>query len=84
MRIGEYPPNIGLGDIIFYLKDSRPHSAKVLSILTVQNAHDEWAHTKEQKQLFQPFGPSGIYYVTVHGVVAYSEVSDVDKANNEA
>jgi hypothetical protein len=62
-----------LEQTIYYMRDSRVHSAPVLSRMSVENTHDEWAHTKEQKDLFTHFGPSGIFYYTCHGLVSSVE-----------
>jgi len=55
-----------VGDLVWYLCDGKPHSAPILSIRTVENAHDDYAHTSEQKLTYQRFGPSGAAYATVH------------------
>lgn len=57
------------GETIFYMRESRPHSAAVLARLTVENLHDDWADTKEQTALFRPFGPARVQYSTCHGFV---------------
>ncbi|MEE9539959.1 MAG: hypothetical protein V3V85_00515 [Candidatus Thorarchaeota archaeon] len=58
-----------VGQLIFYMKDNRLHSAEVTSIMTVDNEHDDWTHTPEQKETWQPFGPSGEFYGTCHGII---------------
>lgn len=70
--------NIKLLDVVFYNKNGQPHSAPVLSIVTVENAHDNWASTKQQKAVFQPMGPSGKLYFTVHGIVTPEEIQHVE------
>lgn len=57
-----------LGDLIFYIVDSKVHSAPLTSIMVVQNLHDDWAHTDQQRQTWQPFGPAVVRYATVHGM----------------
>lgn len=56
-----------LGQVVHYIYDSSFCSAAILSRQYVENQHDAWAHTKEQKALFTPWGDSGIYYSTCHG-----------------
>lgn len=58
-----------LDQLIFYYKDNRPHSAKVLTRMCVENAHNDWTSTPEQKALFTPLGPSRKIYCTVHGEI---------------
>jgi hypothetical protein len=60
-----------LGQVVFYLENNIMHSAPIMSRVCVENLHDDWACTKEQKEFWQRFGRSDIKYVTVHGV--YSE-----------
>ena len=71
-----------LGDFIHYLRETRPHIAPVLTVVTVENAHDDWASTEEQAHLFQPFGPSGKVYCTVHGMVEAKDVLEVVPAGD--
>lgn len=65
---------IKLDQTVWYMNDGRIHSAKILAIMTVDNLHEDWAHTTEQKELFTPFGKAGTYYATVHGI--FTEVFD--------
>jgi len=58
-----------LGQTIYYLIDNRLHSAPVETRMQVENAHDDWAHTDEQKNAWQHFGESGVFYVTCHGPI---------------
>jgi len=73
-----------LGQKIWYIKNDRVHSAPVLSRMTVENMNEGMAHTKDQKMLYMPFGYTGTYYNTVHGVVSGQEVygskADIIKA----
>ena len=50
------------------MQDSKIHSAPILARVRVENLHEDWAHTKEQKELFAPFGPGGNKYATCHGL----------------
>jgi hypothetical protein len=59
-----------LNQTVYYLMDSRVHSAPVVSRMVVENAHDDWSHTPEQKRAWQRHGPSRVSYVTVHGEIA--------------
>jgi len=58
-------PKFALGQLVFFMCENRIHSAKVQSRKVVENAHDGWASTEEQKGEWQPFGKSGIRYRTV-------------------
>lgn len=65
--------NYELNQLIYYMRDNRPHSAPVLARMRVDNLHEDWACTKEQRNLFTPFGPAGVYYSTCHGLVREDE-----------
>lgn len=56
-----------VGDLIFYMNDGRVHSAALLSKLTVENAHEDFAHTPEQCEFFTRFGTTRTVYATCHG-----------------
>jgi hypothetical protein len=56
-----------LEQTIWYMKGNKPHSAKVLSFKTVEALHTD-ASTPEQKEIFTPFGSTGTFYGTCHGV----------------
>lgn len=58
-----------VGQIIYYMKDNRPHSAPIQARMIVNNLHDDWDCTKEQRGLFNPFGKAGVMYSTCHGLV---------------
>lgn len=58
-----------LGEVIWYMMENRPHSARILAIMRVDNLHEDTAHTAEQKKLFTPFGNSGVWYGTCHGII---------------
>lgn len=58
-----------IGQKVFYMIDSRVHSAEITSKSVVENVHDRWANTKEQKQTWTPFGESGTFYATCHGII---------------
>lgn len=62
-----------LKQTIYYLRDNRVHSAPVLSRMCVENAHQDWACTDEQKYTFTRFGKNGIFYATCHGSVNEDE-----------
>ena len=66
----------GIGQIIYYMKNNKPHSAPVLARRKVEDHSDNHANTQEQKSLFTPFGPSGTEYYTCHGVFAESNTFD--------
>jgi hypothetical protein len=56
-----------LGQLVWYMNDGRPHSAKVLSIMKVENLHENWIATKEQDHFYARFGKARRVYATVHG-----------------
>lgn len=62
-----------LGQTIWYILENKPHSAKVLARKTVENLHPDFSSTKEQKEIFTPFGIDGTYYGTCHGIVEEQE-----------
>jgi hypothetical protein len=70
------PPifEIDLNQIIYYMGDGKVCSAPVLSRMLVENLHDDWTSNPEQKKAFVPFGPSGAYYNTCHGMWREDEV----------
>lgn len=63
-----------LGSLIYYMKDNKVHSAKVLARTVVENAHNDWTSTNAQKDTFTPFGAAGRYYATCHGIFTEDEV----------
>lgn len=69
-----------LDELAWYFKDNSVHSAPVLSIMRVENLHEGWAHTDIQKELFTPFGRSGTFYATCHGVISASLVYNSKEA----
>jgi hypothetical protein len=63
------PMNYQLNQVIHYMRDNKPHGAPVLARMQVENLREDWACTQEQRNLFTPFGPAGVYYATCHGLV---------------
>jgi hypothetical protein len=61
-----------LDQLIYYFRNNKIHSAPVLCRVCVENLHDDWAHTEQQKYTWQHFGPSGVRYYTCHGEIAES------------
>jgi hypothetical protein len=61
--------NFELMQTIYYIRDDRIHSAPVLARMIVENAHGDWTCTKEQKDMFTPFGDAREAYATCHGLV---------------
>ena len=59
-------PKYQINQVIYYIYNSRVHSARVLSRMAVENKHT--AYTESERDLFTPFGESGIMYATVHGI----------------
>lgn len=62
-----------LNQVIYYIRDSRVHSARVLARTLVENAYNDWACTSAQEKLFTPFCKSGEIYATCHGLVPVEE-----------
>lgn len=62
-----------LEQTIYYIRNDRIHSAPILARIIVENAHDDWACTDVQKELFTPFGPGREAYATCHGFVPTEE-----------
>ena len=58
-----------LGQVVHYMMEGRPHSAPIQARMIVENAHEDWACTNEQKGLFTPFGKARIVYATCHGQI---------------
>lgn len=58
-----------LNQTIYYLMSNKMHSASVLARMVVEN-FSENAVTSEQAELFHPFGKSGTFYGTCHGVIS--------------
>ena len=57
-----------LDQLIYYIDNNFIHSAPVLSRKYVDNLHENFDSTDEQKRMFNMFGKSRIYYKTCHGV----------------
>jgi hypothetical protein len=62
-------PRFKLGANIWYMKNDRACEAEVWTKCTVANSREKWASTEAQKRTWQHFGPSGIFYVTCHGII---------------
>jgi hypothetical protein len=60
--------------LVWYFLENKVHSAPIQSVMTVQNSHEDWAHTKEQKELFTRFGPAGTFIATVHTTLPVDKV----------
>ncbi len=67
-------PKYKLGQIVYYMANNRVHGSTITSVNVVENMHNDWNSNKEQKQTWQPFGPSGIFYATCHGVLEEEKV----------
>lgn len=62
-----------LDQLIHYMRNNTPHSAPVMARMQVDNLREDWACTPEQRNMFTPFGPGGVYYATCHGIVREDE-----------
>lgn len=56
-----------LNQIVWYMKAGKSHSSRILSRKLVDNAHNDWSSTNEQRTAFQRFGKAGMWYATIHG-----------------
>lgn len=63
-----------LNQIVWYVKDGKNHSARILSRRYVDNGHDDWSSTQAQRRAFQAFGKAGIEYATIHGIFEEAEL----------
>jgi hypothetical protein len=63
-----------LGQLVYYMKDNKVHSAPILSRMLVENLNEDWDCTEQQKEFFKPFGDSDIIYHTCHGTFAEYEI----------
>lgn len=62
-----------IGDLIWYMRGGKIHSAKVLSKLTIETS-DVDACTIEQRNTFEPFGKAGVKYATCHGQFSEEQI----------
>ncbi len=62
-----------LNQVIYYMRENKPHSAPVFARMKVENAYPDWVCNEAQRRLFTPFGESGVFYATCHGIVLESE-----------
>lgn len=65
-----------LEQVVWYLEENTIHSAPILSRICVENLHEDWAYTVEQKQSFTRFGNAKIEYATIHGQYIEAELFD--------
>ena len=65
--------DVKVGTLIWYMMNGRFHSAPVLAKMVVENLHPDWTDTIEQARRFTPFGGSGTFYGTCHGLVNANE-----------
>lgn len=63
-----------LGQTVYYLMDNQLCSAPILARMIIENLHDDWDATKEQREAFNPFGHSVLCYATIHGVLDESDL----------
>jgi hypothetical protein len=61
-----------LHQIIYYMRDNRPHSAPILSRVCVENGREIWPANEVQEGFFARFGKAGVTYATCHGEIAES------------
>jgi hypothetical protein len=63
-----------LGDTVYKIINNKVHSAPILSRMIVENKHDNWSSTNEQKAIYTPFGKTCIKYSTVDGIFDEKEL----------
>lgn len=56
-----------LDQLVYYLRNNKIHSSRVLSRSAVENLHDGRDATPEQQEVFMHFGHNSVVYVTCHG-----------------
>lgn len=71
---------MNIGQTIYYLQNDKLHSAPILSKLIVENDKEDYASTKEQKEIFTPFGKTRITYATCHGEIDDSKTFETPEA----
>lgn len=55
-------PKFKVGQLVYFICENRLHSRDIGTIVIVENKHDDWDATDEQKKAFTPFGKSRIEY----------------------
>jgi len=63
-----------IGELAFYMMDNRLHSATIVAKMIVENEHEDWVNTFEQKKLWMPFGKAGTFYATTHGIIEEGKI----------
>lgn len=68
-----------LGQLVYYLKDNKRHSAPIISRMIVENKYDHFDRfqlriQKNQFEFFNRFGESVIMYATCHGEFKESDL----------
>lgn len=63
-----------LKQVVFCILDNKVHSAPALARTAVENLYG-WESTRAQRETFMPFGNSGKYYATCHGVFPEEQLS---------
>lgn len=71
-----------VGQLAWYMKDNKVHSAKIMAKATVENMPDaeKIASTPEQKKIYTPFGNAGVEYSTIHGIFPDDKVFESKEA----
>ena len=76
-----------LGQVVYYVLEGQLHSAPILARLSVENAHDDWARTDAQREIFTPFGRTRVVYGTCHGQIeesyCYATAEELAAASTE-
>lgn len=63
-----------LGQKVYYMINNKIGSKEISSRCIVENMHDDWASTKEQKESWQPFGKTAILYSTGNNIFNENEI----------
>ena len=58
-----------LGQTIYFMYDNKIYSAPVFARMKVENVHEDWTSTEEQRKTFTPFGVTGEFFATCHGTI---------------
>jgi hypothetical protein len=63
-----------LGQVVYYCIDGVIHSAPIYTRMAVENLHDDWNATSEQRRIFTFLGNSCIKYRTMHGLFNETDI----------
>lgn len=57
-------PKFEIGQLVYFIYDNKLHSRTISTRVIIENEHDDWDCTEEQKRSFTPCGKTRIdYYI---------------------